>query len=381
MSGWGYRRGRAIDTSLMERLEGDPEERAGTSKGQLWLMALSALLLVTAVGCVAAAVWVWTTDWPTGVKLLAALGLLLLVAALVPRPLRVPRGNLIPENQGLELRRLMAEVAAAAGTPVPDSILVDMSLNAGVARYGWRQRSLLVIGAPMWLILPSEARISVLAHEFGHLLNNDPMRSTLTLPARTFGARAVAVTGGRNPWSRALDGAERAAWHGGGLMSLLTGGLVAVVNTAAATVQLLVDAVAMPDSRRAEFLADIRAREVAGTRAFLVSSERILLSDGILQDLWDRAPRINATELEAAVAESAANRSRELGLRRQASIRSTDLWSSHPAESDRMSLVECLPAIDGKLTISPDRWAAIDAEMAGWTARVHRTLLGTRDPL
>jgi heat shock protein HtpX len=382
LSRWGFRRGRALDDRLLLELTRDPEQLLRTSPGQWWLMGVSLLIVVLGGGCLWGLVWVWAgQDWPVGVRLLASLVLLALVAALFPAPLHVPKATRIPQDQGLEFRRLVDQVAAAVGTRSPDAIVVDMSFNAGVARFGWRQQTLLVIGAPLWAMLPPPARLSVLAHEFGHLVNKDPMRSVLTLPARTFGARAVAATGGRDPWRRAFAGVDNAAWYGGGIAGLLVHGTMAVVNTVAATVQLLVDSVAMPDSRRAEYLADLKARQVAGSTAFVASSERLLISQGIWQDLWDWAPRMKPSELGEAIERSALHRTHEIPLLRQATLRTSDLWSSHPAESNRIALVETLPRIGPSVDVSQERWETIDAEMSGWYTHIHHTLLGTRDPI
>ncbi|MFG3643168.1 hypothetical protein ACGF3C_23175 [Micromonospora sp. NPDC047762] len=85
---------------------------------------------------------------------------------------------------------------------------------------------------------------------------------------------------------------------------------------------------AMPDSRRAEYRADLVARRVAGSAPFL---------------------------------------------------RTTDLWSIHPGEDQRMRLIEALPDVDGALCVDDTRWTALDAELAPWCRTAHNALLGTRD--
>ena len=383
LSRWGYRRGRRLDARLLRELGSGSTPGPLSRVGFVWLVALSGLVVLVMAACVAGTVWIWTTrDWPTGVRLVASLLLLALAVALMPRLDGPPKASRLADGQGIELRRLIDDVAAAVGASPPDAIVFDMSVNAAVGRFGWRQQTLLVIGVPLWLMLPPQARISVLAHEFGHVVNNDPRRSVLTAPARTFGAGAVSATGGRNPWSRAFEGADSAAFHGGsdgGLGGLLVYGAMAAVNTVGATIQLLVDSVAMPDSRRAEYLADLKAREVGGSDAFITSSERLLVADGIWQDLWDQAPRTKPEDLPALVERSASKRWSEVPALRQASRREVDLWSSHPCDDDRMALVEQLPRLAPTIQLGEHRWARIDAELAGWYAHVHRHLLGTRD--
>ncbi|GAA0405859.1 hypothetical protein GCM10009541_56340 [Micromonospora gifhornensis] len=381
---WGFRRGLEIDRATHEQVLADPEARPdGTSSGEVWLSVVSVLLALLGVAAVGYLAWlVVASDLPQGVRLALAIPAVIVLLLVKPSFGRVPRHGVITEREAPQLHWLVREVADAAGTPVPDVICADLSLNAGVARLGWRQRSVLVIGIPLWVMLPRPARVSLLAHELGHLANGDPLRVRRTLLARTFGARAVVATGGRNPWRRAVHAADSLAEQGSGpvvLLGMIVHGIVALANVAGATAQLLVDSVAMPDSRRAEYRADLVARRVAGSAAFLRSSETVLLAGRIWQDLWHLAPRIDGEQLEAAAAEARESLAARLPLARQLSRRTTDLWSSHPGEDQRMRLIEALPAVDGALCVDTRRWADIDTELAPWRRAAHNVLLGTRD--
>lgn len=379
---WGFRRGVALDALAREQLLADPDEQPrGRSTGELWLLGVSAVLGVLGLAAAGYLVWLFVgTDLPVGVRLVLALPAVAILALMVPSVGRVPDDLVVDAETTPELHALVRDVAAAAGAPAPEVIAVDMSLNAGVGLVGWRQRSVLVIGMPLWLTVPRAARLSVLAHEVGHLANGDPLRMRRTLLARAFGARAVAATGGRNPWSRAVAGGTSAAEQGGGLVGFVVHGLLAVVNVTAATLQLLVDAVAMPDSRRAEYRADIVAARVAGRQAFLAASEALLVADRVWQDLWHIAPRIGADELERSATVGRQAVADRVAVQRQLTRRTTDLWSTHPSEDQRMRLVESLPATEPTCRVDDARWDRIDAELAPWRRRAHRALLGTRDP-
>ncbi|RQW94067.1 hypothetical protein DLJ59_34915 [Micromonospora inaquosa] len=381
---WGFRRGLEVDRATHEQLLADPAARpAATSSGEAWLSAVSVVLALLGLAAVGYLVWLAVaSDLPPGVRLALAIPAALVLLLVKPSFGRMPTYGVITEREAPHLHRLVREVADAAGTPVPDVICADLSLNAGVARLGWRQRSVLVIGIPLWVMLPRPARASLLAHELGHLANGDPLRVRRTLLARTFGARAVAATGGRNPWRRAVGAADSLAEEGRGtvvLLGMIVHGVLALANVAAATAQLLVDSVAMPDSRRAEYRADLVARRVAGSAPFLQSSETVLLAGRIWQDLWHLAPRIDGGQLEAMAAEARQRLTVHLPLARQLSRRSTDLWSTHPSDDQRMRLIEALPSVDGECGVDDSRWANIDAELAPWRRAAHNALLGTRD--
>ncbi|MEU0156138.1 M48 family metallopeptidase [Micromonospora fulviviridis] len=381
---WGFRRGLELDRATHEELLADPEVRpAGPSPGEVWLVAVSVVLALIGVAAVGYLGWLVVADaLPPGVRLVLAVPAVLVLLLVKPSFGWVPKSGVIAESEAPQLHRLVREVADAAGTPVPDVICADLSINAGVARLGWRQRSVLVIGIPLWLMLPRPARVSLLAHELGHLANGDPLRVRRTLPARTFGARAVAATGGRNPWRRALHAANSLAEQRSGtavLIGMAVHGVLALVNVAGATAQLLVDSVAMPDSRRAEYRADLVARRVGGTGPFLQSSETVLLAGRIWQDLWHLAPRLRSEQLEPTAAETRQHLAGHLPLARQLTRRTADLWSTHPSEDQRMRLIEALPRIDGTLHVDDARWAEIDSELAPWRRFAHNVLLGTRD--
>ncbi|MEU4556213.1 M48 family metallopeptidase [Micromonospora violae] len=381
---WGFRRGLELDRATQEDLLADPEARpAETSSAEVWLLVVSAVLALLGLAAVGYLVWlVVASDLPPGVRLALAIPAVLVVLLVKPSFGRVPKYGVLTEREAPQLHRLVREIADLAGTPVPDVICADLSLNAGVARLGWRQRSVLVIGIPLWVMMPRSARASLLAHELGHLANGDPLRVRRTLLARTFGARAVAATGGRNPWRRAMRATDSLAEQGSGafvLLGMIVHGIVALANVAGATAQLLVDTVAMPDSRRAEYRADLVARRVAGSAPFLRSCETILLADRIWQDLWHLAPRIDGDHMEAMAAEARERLSAHLPMARQLSRRTTDLWSTHPGEDQRMRLIEALPDVNGALYVDDIRWAEIDTELAPWRRAAHNALLGTRD--
>ena len=373
----------AIDAITREQLLAEPDwQPTGRSKGELWLLAVSALIGLLGLAAVAYLGWLFFgADLPVGVRIVLALPAVAILALMAPSVGKVPDELAVSPEAAPELHALVRDLAVAAGTPTLEVIAVDMSLNAGVGHVGWRQRSVLVIGMPLWLTLSREGRLSVLAHEMGHLANGDPLRMRRTLLARAFGARAVAATGGRNPWRRAVAGGESLAEDGGGLVGFLIHGLLAVVNVAGATLQLLVDAVAMPDSRRAEYRADIVAARVAGQPAFIDSAEALLVADRVWQDLWHIAPRVDADELERSAAVGRQGVAAEqIAFARQLTRRTTDLWSTHPSEDQRIRLVESLPTTQPTIRVDDARWDRIDAELAPWRRRAHRALLGTRDP-
>ncbi|WP_323097321.1 M48 family metallopeptidase [Intrasporangium sp. YIM S08009] len=374
----GYTTAFRLDDGLRRALVADPTAAARRSRAELVLVAISALIVLASLACFVGAVLVWRTEWLIPVRFGVSVGLVLLGMFLRPRFDRVPRRELLRAEGAPNLRELLRRVAAEVGTPSPELVIVSPhTLNLAVGRSGLRGRPVLVIGLPLWLLLSPAMRQALLAHELGHLVNRDPLRSALTGPAQRIFANAVTWTGGQNPWRRLGDDLDRAAQPGLGVMLVRL--LLALVNTVFATVQLAIDAVIMPDHRRAEYAADLVARDVAGTAATVAALDRLNvlgeLTDGLVHDVVTRGPTdwlALADRREALLADG-----REVV--RQATRRRVDLWATHPPSGMRASLVELLPEVPGRLEVDAELFARIDTELSLWYDESHRAILGARE--
>nr|AGS49535.1 hypothetical protein [uncultured bacterium esnapd8] len=128
----------------------------------------------------------------------------------------------------------------------------------------------------------------------------------------------------------------------------------------------------MPDTRRAVYRANLLARRVAGSAPFLRSSETVLLAGRIWQDLWHLAPSIDGEQVEAMAAEARERLAAHLPLARQLSRRTTDLWSAHPSEDQRMRLIEALPGVGGSPCVETSVWPTSTLKLAMAPRRTRR---------
>jgi heat shock protein HtpX len=97
------------------------------------------------------------------------------------------RKSALPEGIGPselpELRKLLRTIAERINAPVPKIICITDEYNASVQEIGYRRTPVLSIGLPLWDMLVEAEKIDLLAHELGHLANQDPLRAKWIHPA------------------------------------------------------------------------------------------------------------------------------------------------------------------------------------------------------
>ena len=223
------------------------------------------LLVVVAVGLVGLARLAPRTWWAWG----AAGGALLVVLASFVFPLVVePLFNTFEPLPASPLRDRIVAVAERDGLPVDEILVADASrrttaLNAYVSGFGSTRRVVLY-DTLVEQATPEEVEL-VVAHELGHVKNDDVVVQTLTGAL----AAAVAVCGlfllltSRYATSAGSDGP-------GDPRSL------ALVLFAIAAVSFLTSPVQCLVSRRVEARADVHSLEITGNHAAFVASERRL---------------------------------------------------------------------------------------------------------
>ena len=143
-----------LGRSLVAQLSAARPERPGLTAARFVLIVVSGLLLLLSVGCLVLGAWLVVDDFPSGWTLV---GCLLITVGVVLRPRlgrRPARKQTLRRQQAPALFGLIDRLAAAVGTTTPRIVAVDFSFNAATGRVGIRQRSVLMIGLPLWIILP-----------------------------------------------------------------------------------------------------------------------------------------------------------------------------------------------------------------------------------
>jgi Zn-dependent protease with chaperone function len=264
-------------------------------------------------------------------------GLLWLLLKALNIKLALPVGYRVTPETVPDLFRMLDQLCAELGSPRPHQVLITNQMNASVVQVprlgmlGW-DRSYLLLGLPMMNVLTEEQFKSVLAHEFGHL-------------AMSHARIANRIYCQRLRWSNLMEAVEANSGLGTVLFSPFLNWFAPYFN-----------AFTFPLARANEYEADRASIRLASSRAAADSLTIIHIVARFLDErFWPRIFQLAdsqptppcgpfsgmrnaiALQLDAALATE---------LLRQEMSRQTDLADTHPALSDRLSVIGLKPVLE-----------------------------------
>ncbi|MCW2541055.1 MAG: hypothetical protein JWN95_2780 [Frankiales bacterium] len=308
------------------------------------------------------------------------LGVLLLGLGfeLLPRLPRRPTAYAeLTRDEAPALHAIVDAVAERLGARPVDVLTIDPDFNASCGRLGWRRRRVLTLGLPLWAALSPPARLALIGHEIGHLVNGDPGRAIITQPALTTFARLARIANPHRSTFRYNSRSQLTLLDR--MAERLVRLLLAPLFYLALLLQSILAWVGSRDSQRAEYLADSIAAELAGSAGALELMTTILRSDEVRVAVR-RAARVSADPADWRAAAERASSTESVKLRRleQHSIREDVLlWMSHPPNGLRLRMLRAwfgAAVQPPTLTIDPERWHAADAELSSYYRRVAKAL-------
>ncbi|MDO3701727.1 M48 family metallopeptidase [Micromonospora sp. C28SCA-DRY-2] len=366
---WTHRLAYRTTRRQFARLVGRQPEATGAGVARVVTGAASLVLLAGVVALAGTGIWLIVAFRFPNPSILLGVALLGLAVALRPRFGRLDEDlEVLDRARAPELFRLVDEVAAAVGAPVPEVVGVDGDLNAYAGRVGLRRRAVLCLGLPYWGSLTPPERVALLGHELGHFVNNDPRRALLTQPAfTTLGTAANLV--------RPVDTVA-----GAGILEMVGAALARAFQWTLARLlfaaHVALVCVALRDIQRAEYLADEMAARAAGTAAATSLLDATLAADSVALAVRREARAGHGPQRwRAAVTEARAAAADRLARRRQLSVRDeTSLFASHPPTGLRHRMLASRPAHEAAVVLDEERSARIDAELAREYERVRRNI-------
>jgi Zn-dependent protease with chaperone function len=359
---WRLQLERRLAESLYGELAKGEVHRPGWDAARIAAWLLSALILMLPLAGLLTGIALlvfYRPLWFSGVLALIALSVAFLFR---PRAAVLPRGvQLIRRDQAPALYAVLDQIAAAVGTKPVAAVALTAEPNLWYTRTGWTFEPVIGIGLPLWAGLRPQERVALLAHELGHGRNGDALDNWLVGSAWSVlrGLRATFT-------EQRMDRIRREV----GVRDL-TGSstLGRMLNT---TVGLVVRAIAwllgrlqFRSSQRAEYLADRKAGEVAGSDATARALERLCLADTSYRAMV-RALRFPAgieplDAVRRAVTEVPA---REIERHQRASrIRETRTDATHPPTYLRTKLIRARPSTTARVVLGTDQSVAIDREL------------------
>lgn len=353
-----------------------PPTRPEWTAARAALVTVSAVLVVLVTGLAVLGGWLVLRDFPS-FSLLA--GVPVLMVAWVLRPRLGSAGETwaqLTRADAPVLFALLDRIAAAANAPLPDRVELNADFNAMAGIHGLRRRRTLVIGLPLFGVLPPAQRVALLGHEFGHFVNGDPARAALTMPALNT-PLIVADLVRPEWWAEDENPLVKIVFLLMRPFQLLLQRLFLLIGAG-------VRAVAARDHQRAEYCADALAVRLAGTSAVtalmtdLAAAEQLLgtiaAAERGTQSNQENARRNHpgAARWRAAADAWRATLDRDEVLEK--SVSDTSLWRDHPPAGLRARIAESWPYADPSLVLSEADSAKIDAELHRYYARAGRDL-------
>lgn len=366
-----------LDARQFAAYSGTPPTRPHWTAARVGLVAASVVLTLLVAGLAVLGDWLVLRDFPS-FSIIAGVPVLMVAWVLRPRVgAEEEAWHEIRRDDAPALFELLDRVAAAAGAPMPHRVVLDAEFNASAGVAGWRRRRTLTIGLPMFGVLAPQQRVELLAHEFGHFVNGDPVRGVLTRPALVTPLivadllRPAAPLGDEGPLERLV------AW--------LTRPFQLALSWVFVQIAVGVRAVAVRDHQRAEYCADALAVRLAGTAAVVAG---MVDAAGAKQLMGAIAAAERGTQSNPALARRdhpGAQRWREAAdawrahrsaeeLLEKSITEEASLWASHPPSGLRARIAQSWPYTNPSLVLSARDSARIDAELHQHYARAGRDI-------
>lgn len=380
-SSWVARQRQAATDAAARRCHDDLVSGTAATTGPATTPGAT-VLAVAVLGVAAAAVVLlgWATVLPKNpVQWVGVVLGWVLVAAVLPRPVRT--GDAVPLDPGAfpHTHELVASLAARIGVRPPAGLLVSTAFGAHVVDAGWRRRPVLTVGLPLWTCLAEDERIALIGHELGHLGGGGRARTAVVAHAHGLLERTAtlltplpsdAVSDFEDP--RLNVARSNAVMNGAGR------GLLVALSLPAVLLLLAFERVTSRERQTHAYLADLCAAQVAGTTAVA----RLLVTVANLPGLH--------TVASAAVRRredpfDALSRSRREGPRTAGEVaRARTLarsegrrWdAAHPRDDLRLSVLEAHATEPGVDVLASHRSLArrADTELAGLRPALQRAL-------
>lgn len=287
---------------------------------------LLALVMVGGLLYIPYAEWVYAGRLHPKIAFICLAGAGLILWSIMPRwdRFEAPGPQLLEAEQP-ELFRLLRQVAAAAGQPMPAEVYATAEMNAWVmdrgGLLGIGSRRVMSLGLPLLKILTVSEAKAVIAHEFGHFYGGDTKLGPWIFRTRQAMLRTVNTLGEQDSVLQ-----KPFLWYGNAFMKITQG-----------------------ISRSQEYTADRLAAQVAGASAMKSALTALHLKGGAFDKYWRtefvpvvqsgfRPPLLEG--YAAFIAHPVIAASLQQSLTAELERGETEMFDSHPALRDRLAAIK-----------------------------------------
>lgn len=367
----GQRSGRA----LVEALKRTPPTNPGFHFSTLLAGILALLVQGMTIFFLAVGIWWFTIflQWGNWLALIGAIILFGIVWLTRPRFVSIP--PTLPRNEFPALYTVVDQVADALGSPKVAGIAITPEFNASLGRYGLQQKTVLVLGLPLFFTIKGQEKIALIAHELAHGVSGDPLRlGWLQIAIRTLQQWVYLL----RPQSQSNVGRGTLIGSLVDISSIFTTIAGFVVEKIVYALMYVLSILTYRNSQRAEYRADYLSAQAGGTngalsaldKSYLASNfyslvQRVALGTDKTSDLFTEFERYSA---------ALPPREKER-LHRATLMEGSRLDVSHPPTAHRIEVLQAHPVHLPKVTLSPDVEKQMEQELTKLRLPVQRDLL------
>ena len=345
---------------LHKEMIGDPMDRRRHSTARILTYVLAALVHLLALMLVAAAAALLIVAGVNPFSLVLSAVLIALAVGLRPRLGSIPRKMpTLTRSDAPALFQLLDQLASALHARPVQWVAFNLDFNCSTSMIGTGRRRLVVVGLPLWVILRSDERLAVLAHEVAHDTNADLLHGLIVGSAEEILASITQWLTPAPLLARSAKGTNAAFAED--LATLLLRGFSLV---AYGYFRLLLR-YARRASPRAEYLADQEAARIASPESSISCLDKLCLARPLMFGFELAAKREDPDIWKSLVGISKSYSARDHErLRRIARRSAASADDTHPPTALRIDVLRHLPDSAPAIVTPAEQVEAIDRELA-----------------
>jgi Zn-dependent protease with chaperone function len=362
--------GRRFSRRLFEDISSRPIALAqGRASSKSWSLML-AYVLAAAVYTASvlfgiAGVLLLLPPWENLLVVLSGLALVLMCLVARPTFAQAPY-HLLSRSEYPALHRLSDLIAQRMGSPAVDGIAISADFSANYRIAGWRRRRYIELGSPLLAILSPRERVAVLAHELSHGANGDPLRGFLlhgsvhTLASWASVIRPTQIGATDDGLSKSPLGSQASIMAIPFQLLMLAAS--EVIFWAMGALHLL----ALRQSQRAEYLADLSAATVAGSKEMRSALEKTYLQEVVDGAMKSYVRERSTGPIEATLLAAVQSLTDEDLDRYRSESRASD-WqvdSTHPPTAMRVDMLARQVQYPSSDLLSADEIVTMNVEVS-----------------
>ncbi|CAH2713160.1 Protease HtpX [Neobacillus rhizosphaerae] len=293
------------------------------------------------------------------------LGLLLVGIAWFTRPRvgKLEKGErIIPREEIPATYAVMDELADKMGLKKVDGIIINEKYNASILKIGWRRRTIVKIGVPLFAAFTPEEQCSIIAHELGHYLNKD----------LTYGFYIGTALSTLFDWYSLLDPVPSNQTFEYSLLDMVTNFFMKILAQIPFLFFWFLLHLVWNNSQKEEYLADYRAAQTCGSQDTVTALEKLHYDDIFYHSLSN----VSLNDGAANVIDEFRSRLEDMPEREKKRYKlrcereGFQLDATHPPTAFRIQFIE-KQNLSGSFTIHPEKAKMMVAELDAMKEHIH----------